>query len=126
MKSSVCYFGEVRCNEARRRLQRQDSCQKRGSASGRKIMANKQQRRLGRGVAPLPASNPLIVRAKVNRREEKSSDYFSVYANDVQLQTPPWDMRLTLGVISSLPTEDVGPVTATELGDLPSPVQLAN
>jgi len=76
-------------------------------------------------VAPLPASNPLIVRANVNRREEKSSDYFSVYANDVQLQTTPWDMRLTLGVISSLPTDDVGPVTVTQLGELRISLQLA-
>jgi hypothetical protein len=91
-------------------------------------MAKKQQQRLGRGGAPsLPAPAPeaSIVRANVNRLHEKSPDYFSVYANDVQLQTTPWDVRLILGVITTLPTEETSEITVMQIGDLRMSPQLA-
>lgn len=47
-----------------------------------------------RAVIPAPAA---IVRGNVNREVTVSPSFVSLYANDVQLQTSPWDIRLTFG-----------------------------
>lgn len=36
-----------------------------------------------------------IVRGNVNRQVARAESFVSFYANDVQLQTTPWDVRLT-------------------------------
>src|SRR5947209_1884487 len=45
------------------------------------------------------------------RTTTKAEGYFSVYANDIQMQTTPWDMRLTFGELEVATKED--PVTGT-------------
>jgi Protein of unknown function (DUF3467) len=67
-----------------------------------------------------------ITRANVNRQVTTSANFFSAYANDIQLQTTPWDVRLILGVISSVPTEEASTtVTITQLGEVRIAPQLA-
>lgn len=67
----------------------------------------------------------MIIRANVNRNQERSPDYFSVYANDLQMQTTPWDIRLIFGLITSTPVDNTGVVTVTQLGELRLSPQLA-
>lgn len=50
-----------------------------------------------------------IVRGNVRRRVERSASFVSVYSNDVQLQTSPWDMRLTFGTMQVNPDAEDGP-----------------
>jgi hypothetical protein len=47
-----------------------------------------------------------IVRANLNRHVVTSPAFVSIYANDTQLQTTPWDMRFTFGEISVEPSDD--------------------
>jgi len=44
-----------------------------------------------------------FVRANKGRTVERAADFASLYANDVQVQTSPWDVRLVFGQIDSLP-----------------------
>ena len=73
-----------------------------------------------------------IVRANVqsvHRLPVKSQNFASLYANDVQVQTTPWDIRLILGEITDVspPTKDgdLPTMTITQVGDLRMSVQLA-
>ena len=59
-----------------------------------------------------------FVRANLNRQHEVAPNYFSVYANDVQVQSTPWDMRLILGLIMKLPTEATDTVTVSQIGEI--------
>jgi crotonobetainyl-CoA:carnitine CoA-transferase CaiB-like acyl-CoA transferase len=45
------------------------------------------------------AADDEIVRGNVNRRVERAPTFVSVYSNDVQFQTNPWDIRLEFGVM---------------------------
>jgi Protein of unknown function (DUF3467) len=64
--------------------------------------------------------------AQANRRETKSADFRTMYANDIQIQTTPWDMRLTFSqmkapmVPTSNPTLDI-----TQISELFISPQLA-
>ncbi len=62
-----------------------------------------------------------IVRANVNRVVTTAPTFQSLYANDVQLQTTPWDVRLTFGefVVES------GAVNVKQTGEVRMSPQLA-
>jgi hypothetical protein len=67
-----------------------------------------------------------IVRGNVNRIVEKAPSFVSVYANDVQLQTTPWDVRLTFGAMRVDPLPDGKPLaTVTEVAEVRLSPQLA-
>ena len=68
-----------------------------------------------------------IVRANVNRLTEKSPSFVSLYANDVQVQTSPWDIRLILGEIDTMSAVGVDnpTITVRQVGELRISVQLA-
>jgi Protein of unknown function (DUF3467) len=75
---------------------------------------------------PSPPAFSHITRANVNRQVTTSESFFSAYANDIQAQITPWDVRLVFGVISSLPTEGaITNVTITQLGEVRMAPQLA-
>jgi|ERR1035438_6626031 hypothetical protein len=83
----------------------------------------KKQERPKEDKAAMPES--MIIRANVNRKQERSPDYFSVYANDLQMQTTPWDIRLIFGLITGTPVDHTGVVNVTQLGELRLSPQLA-
>src|SRR5438105_3925989 len=63
------------------------------------------------------------------RETTKAEGYFSVYANDIQMQITPWDMRLTFGelevVTKNEPTMGATPFVAVKvLGDIRISLQL--
>jgi hypothetical protein len=62
------------------------------------------------------------VSKKIKRETFKSDNFFSVYVNDVQVQTSVWDMRLILGEIE---TSDKHLTRIKELGELRISPQLA-
>jgi hypothetical protein len=90
-------------------------------------MAKKHERTRAPKATETPSGVPdsMIIRANVNRKQERSPDYFSVYANDLQMQTTPWDIRLIFGLITSVPIDSTGVVTVTQIGELRLSPQLA-
>jgi Protein of unknown function (DUF3467) len=67
---------------------------------------------------------PEPAREELKRETIKSPDFFSIYTNDVQVQTSPWDMRLVLG--ESAPPEDAtSAISIKQLGELRMSPQLA-
>ncbi len=68
---------------------------------------------------------PNVVRANVNRRVEESSEYVSLYANDIQIQMTPWDLRIIVGQISGSPSPDDPVLLVRQIGDLRMSPQLA-
>ncbi len=72
-----------------------------------------------------PAAAPSgIVRANINRNVVRSPNYVSIYTNDVQVQTTPWDIRLMLGEIQGIVTGDKPSVTVMQIADLRMSPQL--
>jgi hypothetical protein len=63
--------------------------------------------------------------AVAKRENIKSPEFFSIYANDVQVQTTPWDMHLTLGTIDSVTRSDQPVAQIQQMGELRISVQLA-
>jgi len=63
---------------------------------------------------------------EMKRQNVKVPEFFSVYANDIQVQTSPWDMRFILGEIDSPGTPDDPVVTIKQLGEFRISPQLAN
>ena len=59
------------------------------------------------------------------RKTERAADFKSIYANDIQLQTTQWDVRLILGVIDDLPTEEQPFVKVNQMGELRISPQMA-
>lgn len=68
-----------------------------------------------------------IVRANVaNRKNERSESFVSLYANDAQFQTTPWDMRITFGNIANAPSViGEGPLVVRELAEVHMSPQFA-
>lgn len=66
-----------------------------------------------------------IVRGNVNRKTTRSQAFLSFYANDVQIQTTPWDMRFTFGEISVSVGDEVPSANVLELGEVRVSLQLA-
>lgn len=58
-----------------------------------------------------------IIRANINRKIVVSPTALSIYTNDVQVQTTPWDVRLILGEIAEV-SADGAAVTIRQLGDV--------
>jgi hypothetical protein len=75
--------------------------------------------------APSTKQEKTIVRANANRRHTQSPSFFSIYANDVQVQTTPWDLRLIFGEITNVPTSKDPIVDIMQLGELRLSPQLA-
>ena len=80
------------------------------------------KRRTKLKAAPSVAA-PAVV--EIKREVIVSPDYFSVYANDIQVQTSPWDMRFIFGEILEPATPEKTVVTVKQLGSLRISPQLA-
>lgn len=76
-------------------------------------------------VARLEPEEPTIGRANVNRTVVRAEPYALLYANDVQIQTTPWDVRLVLGRILELPTKENPTATISQVGEIHISPQLA-
>jgi hypothetical protein len=70
-------------------------------------------------------AQPAIVRANVQRRNERSETFVSLYANDAQVQTTPWDIRITFGQIVGAPTAGSLELVVKEIADLRMSPQFA-
>lgn len=63
--------------------------------------------------------------SKVHRREvTKSPDFLSIYTNDIQIQTSPWDLRISMGIIADI-SGDPPIVNVKHLADVNMSPQLA-
>jgi hypothetical protein len=59
-------------------------------------------------------------------RERIGADKFaSIYANDLQLQTTPWDFRMIFGLVTEAPTEKSPTMLVSTIGELRISPQLA-
>ena len=76
-------------------------------------------------VARLEPQEPTIGRANVNRTVVRAEPYALLYANDVQIQTTPWDVRLVLGRIVELSTKEQPNATISQVGEIHLSPQLA-
>jgi hypothetical protein len=78
------------------------------------------------GATPSPDAARMIVRGNANRHVVASSSFVSLYANDVELQTTPWDVRLTFGELSVAPDADGVPsALITQVGQVRLSPQIA-
>jgi hypothetical protein len=60
------------------------------------------------------------------RRATKAPNFFSVYTNDMQVSTSPWDLRIVLGEVEDLQVISDKPVMViTQLGEVRMSVQIA-
>ena len=73
----------------------------------------------------LPTKSNKDAQPAVEIRREASPAFFSVYANDIQVQTSPWDMRLIFGEIAKPAAPDDLVVNINQLGQLRISLQLA-
>lgn len=73
------------------------------------------------------ASKKMDVRpaVEVKREVNQSPAFFSVYANDAQVQTSPWDVRIIFGEIAKPPTPADPVANINQLGQLRISLQLA-
>lgn len=76
-------------------------------------MARKDQTKEA-AIAPGKSSSAPVI----NREVLKSPEFVSLYANDVQVQITPWDIRLTLGEISDVPNPQTPIIKILQLADL--------
>ena len=58
-----------------------------------------------------------IVRANVGRHVVTSPSFVSLYANDTEVQTTPWDIRLTFGELS-INNDSATPVVVKQTGEV--------
>jgi hypothetical protein len=65
----------------------------------------------------IAANSGEMVTAKIERNVEVSPSAITIYANDTQLQTSPWDVRFQFGLVQGL---DVGKkvITIQHLADI--------
>lgn len=70
-------------------------------------------------------SDPQIVRANQQRTVVTDSDFASLYANDLQIQTSPWDVRLIFGCIDVAGTVDDPAAVIKQVGEVRMSPQLA-
>jgi hypothetical protein len=77
-------------------------------------------------VIPSSKGNEIIAESDIRRDHTRSDSYFSVYANDIQVQTGPWDVRMILGEIGDAVRENSVPVLKIKhLGEVRLSPQLA-
>lgn len=48
-----------------------------------------------------------ITTSRIDREAYKNAEIPSIYANDIQVQTSPWDIRFTFGLIRGVSTDGV-------------------
>jgi len=53
------------------------------------------------------------------------SGFVTLYANDIQIQTSPWDMRLTFGEVGDLIPSEVPGIAIKQVGELRISLPLA-
>jgi hypothetical protein len=75
----------------------------------------------GSSAPPLQRSAPVPVARNVVR----SSTFVSLYANDVQIHTSPWDMRIVLGEIADAEGGSSPSINVNQLGEVRISPQLA-
>ncbi|MEO8097808.1 MAG: DUF3467 domain-containing protein [Acidobacteriota bacterium] len=66
---------------------------------------------------------PDPVKKKQEREEYKAEGYFSIYANDLQVQTSIWDMRIKLGEVDA--DQSRGKLRVKSFGEVRISPQLA-
>ncbi|MDQ2839749.1 MAG: DUF3467 domain-containing protein [Acidobacteriota bacterium] len=69
-----------------------------------------------------PQSGGLI---PVGRNVSRSSTFVSIYANDVQIHTSPWDLRIVFGEIGDAVEGDIPSINVSQLGEVRVSPQLA-
>lgn len=72
-----------------------------------------------------PATSTQAHAIEVARENKRAPGFVSVYANDVQVQTTPWDMRLVLGAVDEPATSEKPVMGITQLADVRFSLQLA-
>jgi len=68
--------------------------------------------------ASVPTKESPIIRATVNRAVVISPTFASLYSNDTQIQTTPWDIRLIFGQIHEVPTEERPTIVINQVGEV--------
>jgi len=58
-------------------------------------------------------------------RRQKSESFISLYANDLQIESSPWDFRFLIGLITKAPSEEDKALTITTIAELRLSPQLA-
>jgi hypothetical protein len=76
-------------------------------------------------VVPAPARGSAVIETPAKRETTRSPAFVSIYVNDVQVYTSPWDMRLVLGEMGDTLVADTTSVNIKELGELRMSPQLA-
>jgi Protein of unknown function (DUF3467) len=76
-------------------------------ASNRGKMAKKDRPAKRNGTNVNVATGAELVRANLNRVVETAPTFVSLYTNDTQVQTTPWDVRLVFGEIADTTNEAV-------------------
>jgi hypothetical protein len=56
-------------------------------------------------VANIPFPEHIVRGNVVNRQTTKSPSFASLYTNDIQIQTSPWDLRLIFGQLGEVDAE---------------------
>jgi hypothetical protein len=88
-------------------------------------MAKKHRAHPGDSVSAPAEEESIEARSNdLHREKSKSGNFFSIYANDIQVQTGPWDVRLILGEIGSTATR-TPELFVEELGQIRISPQLA-
>jgi len=64
-------------------------------------------------------------KVQVHRESTKSPAFLSIYANDVDIQATPWDLRLVLGEITDRPSLANPTISIKELCEVRISPQLA-
>ena len=78
------------------------------------------------GGAPPAVADAEPGRTEVKRQITKAPTFVSLYANDVQVQISPWDVRLIFGEIGDIIFDPATPImNITQVGDLRISPQLA-
>ena len=73
-----------------------------------------------------PTDSETLARPVEGRRESvRSAEFFSTYANDVQVQTSPWDMHFIFGQVEGVAQTGEPVLHIKHLGELRISVQLA-
>src|SRR5438874_6938518 len=86
---------------------------------------NKRHTTRGNGQSPPPVAAP-AAQSSTNRRETtKHPDFFSIYANDIQVAVSNWDIRLILGEIGDLSDTDPNVLNIKQLGEIRLSLQIA-
>jgi hypothetical protein len=69
-------------------------------------------------VADPGKDSPQVVRANINRVTAPAASFVSLYVNDTQVQVSPWDIRLILGVIESVPSPQNPAFVIKQVGEV--------